>query len=84
MATAHWCRIEIGGRPQLGRVEGERIALYAGDLLDNPAATGETVDPADAAWLPQSSRASFSACGTTSTNASRRSRPWSPTFRCSS
>lgn len=52
MATAHWCRIEIGGRPQLGRVEGERIALYAGDLLDNPAATGETVDPADAAWLP--------------------------------
>lgn len=52
MDTAHWCRVDVDGRPQLGRVSGEQIALYDGSLFDGPTATGETVPIADAVWLP--------------------------------
>ncbi len=52
MATQHWCRIEIGGSARLGRLEGDRIALYDGDLFGEPSASGETVDAESAVWLP--------------------------------
>jgi 2-keto-4-pentenoate hydratase/2-oxohepta-3-ene-1,7-dioic acid hydratase in catechol pathway len=50
--TAHWCRIEFDGRPRLGRLDGDRIALHEGDLFETPVPTGETVAVADASWLP--------------------------------
>lgn len=52
MGSTQWCRIEIDGRPRLGRIVGERIALYEGTLFDNPTATGAEVDVSDAMWLP--------------------------------
>lgn len=52
MGTAHWCRIEIDGKPQLGRAEGDRIALYEGNLFDSPTASAVEVNVSDAAWLP--------------------------------
>ncbi len=52
MSTAQWCRIEIQGEPRLGRLEGDRIALYEGDLFDNPVASGAMVDAETAIWLP--------------------------------
>jgi 2-keto-4-pentenoate hydratase/2-oxohepta-3-ene-1,7-dioic acid hydratase in catechol pathway len=52
MRAAHWCRVETDGRPQLGLVTGERIALYEGSLFDNPTASGIEVDASDAVWLP--------------------------------
>ena len=44
MATAHWCRIDIDGKPRLGRLEGEKIALYEGGLFADPVADGTVVD----------------------------------------
>ena len=52
MATAHWCRIDIDGKPRLGRLEGDKIALYEGELFADPVADGTVVDAADARWLP--------------------------------
>lgn len=52
MGTAHWCRIEIDGKAQLGRLEDDRIALYEGGLFDNPVANGKDVDASTATWLP--------------------------------
>lgn len=52
MRATHWCRIEVEGKPRLGQLDGERIALYEGGLFDNPTATGETLAAADASWLP--------------------------------
>lgn len=52
METAHWCRVEWDGRIHSGRLEGDRIALCEGDLLDAPTPTGEHVDAASARWLP--------------------------------
>ena len=49
--TAHWCRIEIDGNPTLGRLHGDRIALYRGELFEQPQATGEEIDAAGANWL---------------------------------
>ena len=40
MTTVHWCRIEIDGRPRLGQLQGDRIALFDGDLFDAPLPTG--------------------------------------------
>ena len=51
MGSAHWCRIEIDGVPRLGRLEGDRIALYEGGLFDRPSATGESVPADTATWL---------------------------------
>lgn len=52
MSEKHWCRIAIDGSPRLGRLEGDRIALYEGDLFANPSATDEVVNSAEANWLP--------------------------------
>ena len=52
MEQKRWCRIEVSGRPRLGTLEDRRIHLYAGELFDEPTPTGETVDAADAVWLP--------------------------------
>jgi 2-keto-4-pentenoate hydratase/2-oxohepta-3-ene-1,7-dioic acid hydratase in catechol pathway len=52
MEIAHWCRIEVDGEAELGRVQGNRIQLYEGSLLDNPVATGRWAALADATWLP--------------------------------
>ena len=42
---------------QLGRVQVNRIQLYAGSLFDNPVDTGRWAALADATWVPPSSRA---------------------------
>lgn len=52
MGSDNWCRIEIDGKAKLGRVQGDRIALYDGDLFDRPVANGDEVDASTAAWLP--------------------------------
>jgi len=52
LSTAHWCRVEIDGRPRIGRAEGEQILLYSGDLLQDPVPTGESVAAAGVRWLP--------------------------------
>lgn len=52
MGATSWCRVEIAGVPHLGRLEGEKIALYAGDLFDNPVATGQEIEASSALWLP--------------------------------
>ncbi|HOP16902.1 MAG: fumarylacetoacetate hydrolase family protein [Gammaproteobacteria bacterium] len=52
MTAANWCRIAIDGAPRLGRLDGDRIALYDGDLFADPVANGTVVDAADALWLP--------------------------------
>jgi 2-keto-4-pentenoate hydratase/2-oxohepta-3-ene-1,7-dioic acid hydratase in catechol pathway len=49
--TAHWCRIEIDGKPTLGRLHGDKIALYRGELFEQPQATGAEIDAAGANWL---------------------------------
>jgi 2-keto-4-pentenoate hydratase/2-oxohepta-3-ene-1,7-dioic acid hydratase in catechol pathway len=47
-----WCRVEVDGRPRLGRVEGDRVMLYEGSLFDNPSPSGTEVGVSDASWLP--------------------------------
>ena len=42
-STTHWCRIEIDGKPTLGRVHGDKIALYRGELFEQPQATMKSV-----------------------------------------
>lgn len=52
MNTRLWCRVELDGRPRLGCMEAGRIALYEGELFGAPMPTGESLDPAQASWLP--------------------------------
>ena len=52
MSEIQWCKIELDGGAQLGRVDGERIALYSGDLFNDPKPTGATIDASEATWLP--------------------------------
>lgn len=52
MNTTKWCRVEVDGKPRLGRLEGAKIALFDGDLFDAPVATGEHVEAQTATWLP--------------------------------
>ena len=52
MDTKKWCRIERDGKAALGRLDGDSIALYGGELFDHPTPTGATVDAATATWLP--------------------------------
>ncbi len=52
MTTQKWCRIEVDGQPRLGLVEGDRIVLCEGDLLNGPTPTSDAVDAANANWLP--------------------------------
>lgn len=46
-----WARIEVAGRPHLGRVEGETIHLHEGTPFVPGPATGETVTAGEAHWL---------------------------------
>ena len=41
MGIAHWCRIEVDGQPRLGRVDGDQIAMYDGDLFGDPGTPSE-------------------------------------------
>lgn len=52
MSTTHWCRVLVDGTPRLGRLQDGQIALLEGELFDAPVATGETVEPQQAEWLP--------------------------------
>jgi 2-keto-4-pentenoate hydratase/2-oxohepta-3-ene-1,7-dioic acid hydratase in catechol pathway len=46
-----WARIEQGGRPRVGVLDGETIRLHEGTIFEPGAATGEEVAVADARWL---------------------------------
>jgi 2-keto-4-pentenoate hydratase/2-oxohepta-3-ene-1,7-dioic acid hydratase in catechol pathway len=46
-----WARIEQGGRPRVGVLDGETIRLHDGTIFEPGAATGEEVAAADARWL---------------------------------
>ncbi len=39
----HWIRFSRNGREGFGRLEGERIAVHAGDMFASPGPTGESV-----------------------------------------
>jgi 2-keto-4-pentenoate hydratase/2-oxohepta-3-ene-1,7-dioic acid hydratase in catechol pathway len=52
MSTQHWCRIEIAGTPRLGRLDGDRIQLFDGDLFADPSPTSDYVPVGEANWLP--------------------------------
>lgn len=52
MSIEHWCCINHNGRARLGRVDGEAIALYSGDLFDSPQPSGESIPLEAAEWLP--------------------------------
>ncbi|MBV8151560.1 MAG: fumarylacetoacetate hydrolase family protein [Candidatus Eremiobacteraeota bacterium] len=39
-----WVRFERGGRPTIGTLEGDEIAVCSGSLFDGPKATGERVE----------------------------------------
>ncbi|CAD5374543.1 Fumarylacetoacetate hydrolase family protein [Rubrivivax sp. A210] len=50
-----WMRWARQGRPELGLIEGDTVAVYEGSLFDAPRATGEQLALADVAaadWLP--------------------------------
>ena len=40
---AQWLRFQHQGKPGLGQVQGDQIAVYTGDLFNKPQATGETI-----------------------------------------
>jgi len=40
---AQWLRFQHQGKTHLGQLQGEKIAIYSGDLFNNPIATGETI-----------------------------------------
>jgi len=44
---AQWLRFQHQGKSGLGRVQGDQIAVYSGDLFTNPQATGETLQLAN-------------------------------------
>ena len=44
---AHWLRFQYQGKSGFGQVQGDHIAVHAGDLFDQPQATGETLKLAD-------------------------------------
>ena len=44
---AHWLRFQHQGESGFGQVQGDQIAVHAGDLFDQPRATGETLKLAD-------------------------------------
>jgi 2-keto-4-pentenoate hydratase/2-oxohepta-3-ene-1,7-dioic acid hydratase in catechol pathway len=46
-----WARIEQAGRPRVGILDGERIRLHEGTILDPGPATGEVAAAAEARWL---------------------------------
>jgi 2-keto-4-pentenoate hydratase/2-oxohepta-3-ene-1,7-dioic acid hydratase in catechol pathway len=42
-----WLRFQHQGKTGLGQVQGDQIAIYSGDIFNNPQATGETLKLAD-------------------------------------
>jgi 2-keto-4-pentenoate hydratase/2-oxohepta-3-ene-1,7-dioic acid hydratase in catechol pathway len=44
---AQWLRYQHQGKSGLGQVQGDHIAVYTGDLFNQPKATGETLKLAD-------------------------------------
>lgn len=44
---AHWLRYRHDGRHGFGRLDGDTIAVFEGDLFDEPVATGRTLALAD-------------------------------------
>ncbi len=44
---AQWLRFQHQGKRTLGQVQGDRIAVYSGDLFQDPKPTGETLNLAD-------------------------------------
>lgn len=46
-----WARIEQGGRPRVGVLDGETIRLHEGTIFEPGAATGEEIVAAVAHWL---------------------------------
>ncbi|MEA2976055.1 MAG: hypothetical protein QOF19_1575 [Alphaproteobacteria bacterium] len=44
---AHWIRFEHGGRPGFGTLDGDSIAVHAGDMLAGAQPTGGTIKLAD-------------------------------------
>ena len=44
---AQWLKFQHQGKSGLGQVQGDQIAVYSGDLFQNPKPTGETVKLAD-------------------------------------
>ena len=52
MRATHWCRVAVDGRPSLGQLEGDQIALCDGELFGAPVANGTRIPAADAVWLP--------------------------------
>mgnify|MGYP000169668159 CR=1 FL=1 len=44
---AQWLRFQHQGKHGLGQVQGDQIAVYEGDLFNNPKATGQTINLAD-------------------------------------
>jgi len=44
---AQWLRFQHQGKSGLGQVQGEQIAVYSGDLFQDPKPTGETLQLAD-------------------------------------
>jgi len=44
---AQWLRFQRAGKSGFGQIEGNKIAVYTGDLFNQPEATGETFNLAD-------------------------------------
>ena len=44
---AQWLRFQLQGKSGLGQVQGDQIAVYAGDLFNDPKPTGETLNLAE-------------------------------------
>lgn len=47
-----WTRFKHQGHAALGRIEGEEVLVYTGDLFAEPTPTGERVPLQGLAWLP--------------------------------
>ncbi|OYY48746.1 MAG: 2-hydroxyhepta-2,4-diene-1,7-dioate isomerase, partial [Polynucleobacter sp. 35-46-207] len=44
---AQWLRFQHQGKTSLGQVQGDQVAVFTGDLFNNPQATGETLKLSD-------------------------------------
>ena len=44
---AQWLRFQLQGKSGLGQVQGDQIAVYSGDLFNDPKPTGETLNLAE-------------------------------------
>ena len=46
-----WMRFRHGGREALGRLDGDQVEVFTGDLFESPQPTGERVPVAEVEWL---------------------------------